>query len=213
MTPIKIIIADDQLFIDGIRSILADDSGVEIVGEALNGRQVLQVLNNQKVGVILMDINMPVMDGVAATKEVLARFPDIKVLMLTMYNAENYISTMLEAGASGYLKDANQEELLTAIRTVHRGEQYFSQAVSMTIMKSYQQKVRGAGNDSPVKLTKREMEVLKLISKELSTNEIAEQLFISQSTVITHRKNMIKKLGLRNTAGLVRYAIENGLVG
>lgn len=211
---IKIIIADDhQMFIDGIKSLLKLDKKMTIVGEANNGQEVLEILLKTKTDIILMDVNMLVMDGIEATKQVRQKYPDVKILMLTMFNTRDYIEKVLRAGAHGYiLKNTGKEELHEAIETVMRGESYFSKEVTERIMEGLQKKKVAENNPMMVELTEREKDVLKLIAEELTTQEIADKLFISHHTVETHRKNLISKLNVRNTAGLVKYAVHQGLV-
>lgn len=211
---IKIIIADDhQLFIDGIKSIIKSIKNLEISAEVKNGKQLLDCLSKHLCDVILMDINMPDMDGIEATKEVKKLYPNIKIIMLTMYSSRDYIEKLLRVGADGYiLKNTGKEELQKAIETVHQGESYFSAEVTERIMEGLQKKKSTERNSFTVELTEREIDVLKLIVQELTTSEIAEKLFISTHTVETHRKNLISKLNVRNIAGLVKYAMQNGLV-
>lgn len=205
---INLLIADDhQVVIDGLRSLLSLEADFNVVGEALNGKMVLEALKDQKVDVVLLDINMPVMDGIETAKLMREHYPDVKILILTMYNKPEFIRNILDAGASGYvLKNAGKEELIDAIRKVVRGEGYFSLSVTKTMMESFK-----SGSDSnKVELTKRERGVLTLIAEGDKSSEIAEKLFLSTNTVNTHRKNLLSKLNIKNTAGLVRYAIKNG---
>lgn len=211
---IKIIIADDhQLFIDGIKSLVKSMKNMEIIAEVANGKLLLEALENNKCDIILMDINMPEMDGVEATKQVKTKYPSIKILMLTMFSNREYIEKLLRAGADGYLlKNTGKAELQEAIETIINGESYFSKEVTERIMEGLQKKKNAEKNTYIVELTEREIEVLKLIVQEFTTAEIAEKLFISTHTVETHRKNLISKLNVRNIAGLVKYAMQNGLV-
>lgn len=211
---IKIIIADDhQLFIDGIKSILKSIKTMEIIGEVNNGKLLLELLEQQQCDVILMDINMPEMNGIDATKLIKSKFPGIRILMLTMYSSRDYIEKLLRVGADGYiLKNTGKEELQEAIETVYKGESFFSKEVTERIMEGLQKKKIAEKNSYVVELTEREIDVLKLIVQEFTTIEIAEKLFISTHTVETHRKNLISKLNVRNIAGLVKYAMQNGLV-
>jgi two-component system nitrate/nitrite response regulator NarL len=211
---IRIMIADDhQMFIDGIKSLLATQKQVKVVAEAHNGHEVLELLEKDQPDLILMDVNMLGMDGIEATRQVRKQYPAIKVLMLTMFNTRDYIEKVLKAGADGYiLKNTGKEELSTAIEKVMKGESYFSREVTERIMEGLQKKKTAENDPMMVELTEREKEVLKLIVKELTTQEIADQLFISFNTVETHRKNLISKLQVRNIAGLVKYAIQQGLV-
>ncbi|MCC6685030.1 MAG: response regulator transcription factor [Bacteroidia bacterium] len=210
---IKIAIADDhQMFIDGIKSLLKGNKNMLVSVEANNGVQLLSLLKEQQTEVILMDVNMPVMDGIETTKQVKKKFPEIKVIMLTMFGTRDYIEKLLRAGANGYiLKNTGKEELTTAIEKVMQGESYFSKEVTERIMEGLQGK-KTETNPMMVELTEREKDVLRLIAQELTSHEIAEKLFISFHTVETHRKNLISKLQVKNIAGLVKYAVQNGLL-
>lgn len=209
---IDIAIADDhQMFIDGLKMLLTEDEGISILHTAIDGGQLLEQLKDQPVSVVLMDINMPGIGGLEATKVICKQYPATKVIALTMYNTKEFIKNLLNAGVKGYiLKNADKSELLKAIRTVAGGETYYSQAITETIMRSMT-KARPSAYDMPPDLSKREIDVLKLIVQEYTTQEIADKLFISHNTVESHRKNLISKLNVRNSAGLVKYAIENGL--
>jgi DNA-binding NarL/FixJ family response regulator len=212
---IKLIIADDhQMFIDGIKSLLSSEPDILIAGEALTGNQVLQHLEKNTVDIILMDINMPELDGMSCTRIITDRYPSVKVIMLSMHNTEDYITGVLEAGAKGYIiKNTGKTELIKAIHEVNSGKTYYSDEVTNTIMLSLTQKKTPAPAPLPaVALSKRETEVIKLIVHELTTQEIADKLFISQHTVETHRKNLLSKLNVRNTAGLVKYAYQHGIL-
>lgn len=219
-TPISVLLVDDhQIIRDGLRALLMDVSEVQIMGEAENGRQALDFLAKQPVDVVIMDVNMPEMNGVDATTQIMTQFPDTPVLCLSMHDEIEYISKMLQAGASGYiLKNSGKEELLMAISKVHNGEKYFSSEVSYAMMMTYigglnnptQQKL--STNKYSVQLTKREIEIIRLIASEMTNQEIADKLNISLRTVDTHRRNLLQKLGVKNTAGLVRYAIQNNLI-
>lgn len=210
---IRIIIADDhQMFIDGLKALLKTQKQFAITGEALNGKQLLQVLNTQDADIILMDVNMPEMDGAEATRQIKQQYPQTKVIMLTMFNTRDYIEKLLKAGADGYiLKNTGKEELILAIETVYRGESFFSREVTDKIMEGLQKKKSAETDPLLTELTEREKDVLKLIVQELTTNEISEKLHISTHTVETHRKNLISKLQVKNIAGLVKYAIQYGL--
>jgi two-component system, NarL family, nitrate/nitrite response regulator NarL len=214
MKTIKIMIADDhQMFIDGIKALLLTNKGYLIVGEAKNGKQVLDVLGNIETDIILMDVNMPVLDGIETTKQVIKKYPKVKVLMLTMFNTRDYIEKVLKAGAHGYiLKNTGKEELQEAISKLMEGESYFSKEVTEKIMQGLQRIKETQNDPMNIELTEREKDVLKWIVEELTTLEIAEKLFISHHTVETHRKNLVSKLNVKNTAGLVKYAIKNGIV-
>ncbi|HLP33957.1 MAG TPA: response regulator transcription factor [Bacteroidia bacterium] len=211
---IKIAIADDhQMFIDGLQSLLKGNKNMSVSCVANNGEALLQALEKSSVDVILMDVNMPVMDGIEATKQVKQKHPDTRVIMLTMFSSKDYIEKLLRAGANGYiLKNTGKEELTTAIERVMQGESYFSKEVTERIMEGLQGK-KAENNPHMVELTEREKDVLRLIAQELTSHEIADKLFISFHTVETHRKNLISKLQVKNIAGLVKYAVQNGLAG
>lgn len=213
---INLIIADDhQMFLDGLTMLLSTNAEFHIVGEARNGQEVLDLLHdNPNVDVVLMDVNMPIMDGIQATKQIKEHYPYAKVLMLTMFGSRDYIEKLLKAGALGYvLKNTGKEELFAAIESVSKGQSFFSKEVTERIMEGLQGRKVLEHDPMLVELTEREKEVLKLIVEERTTQEIAESLFISHHTVETHRKNLISKLQVRNIAGLVKYALQHGLVG
>ena len=204
----RILIADDhQVIIDGLKLLLSHEENFEIVGEAIDGNQVMTLLTKVQVDVILLDINMPNLDGIEATKMIRAKYPHVKILVLTMYNRSEFIKNLIEAGASGYvLKNIGRADLIDAIKKVSRGEDYFSAEVTKTIMSS----LKAGGGKGTGLLTDREKDVLRLVADGCTTVEIAEKLFIATNTVDTHRKNLLSKLQQKNTAELVRYAVENG---
>jgi DNA-binding NarL/FixJ family response regulator len=210
---ISVMIADDhQMFIDGVKALLSSEDEIRVIGEALSGIELMALLESKTPDVVLMDVNMPQMDGLEATSRIHLKYPDVKILMLTMYNNEDFIFGLMNAGASGYiLKNTGRTELTEAIRAVHSGKTFYSKEVSETILqnitkKPAQQKMEAA------QLTEREKDVLRLIAQELTTLEIAERLFISPNTVETHRKNLMSKLHAKNIAGLVRFALQTGLI-
>jgi len=211
---IKLLIADDhKVFRDGINSIIDDVEDIQVVGQAADGREVLSQLEEVQPHVILMDISMNEAGGIETTLLVRKQYPNIKILALSMHEESNYIIKMLEAGASGYLlKDAGSSEMIKAIRAVASGATYYSQEVSAALVQQMTQDKKQKESRSGIPLTKRELEVLELIAGEYTNPEIAEKLFISIRTVDTHRRNLIEKLAVKNTAGLVRYAIRKGLV-
>jgi len=204
---INIIIADDHSIIrDGLRAMLEKDSFCRIVGEAANGNELLDLLQKTSCDVVCTDISMPQMDGVEATKQILKKFPKTKVICLSMHEEVGFIKQMMEAGAVGYVfKDSPKEELKLAIETVHGGKKYFNQKLFDILLN-----VESSGKATSV-LSSREKEILKLIAEEYTNPEIAEKLFLSVRTVDTHRQNLIQKLDVKNTAGLVRYAIKSGI--
>ncbi|WP_333820480.1 response regulator transcription factor [Ohtaekwangia sp.] len=216
MEKIRVVIADDHKIIRvGLNAILQLESDVEVVAEAENGTEVMDILKGKIVDVILMDIDMGNPNGIDTTYKIKTDFPDVKVLALTQHEERDYIVKMLEAGASGYLlKNCGRDELLAAIHAVVNGDSYFSQSVSATLLKAITDLKGGLkpASKANTPLSDREIEVLRLIVEEYSNAEIAEKLFISVRTVDTHRRNLLEKLQAKNTAGLVKYAIEKGLV-
>jgi DNA-binding NarL/FixJ family response regulator len=210
---INILIADDhQLLIDGIKANLADIEDFDFVAEANNGYQVLEKLDEGiAVDVILMDINMPKLDGLGCTKQVCKKYPHIKVIGLSQYDEKRFVKWMVKNGAYGYLlKDADKDTLVKAIRTVHAGEKYFCDRLSMRLV-NQELRMEDTSDLFP-KLTARELEILNLICQEFSSQEIAAKLFISFHTVESHRANLMHKAGAKNTAGLVRWAVQNDFV-
>ncbi len=215
MPNIKMLLVDDHEIVrDGLKTLIESQHGMDIVGEAENGEQALEICQNQDVDLIVMDVNMPEMDGIQATKVIKEKFPDIKILALTMSDNDVHIRKMIESGVSGYiLKNAGRDELRKAIEALMNDQHYFSDTATQSVMMEL---VRNKGKSSMsgmVQITDREMEVLELILKEHTNQEIAEKLFISVRTVDAHRRNLLQKTGARNTAGLVRYALENNLFG
>lgn len=227
MENIKILIAEDhQIVIDGIKALLEDVEGITVVGEAMDGRECIEKLEQLQVkrqqdtdksgvDIILMDIDMPVMNGYHATRLIQNKYPRVKVLALTMYNERSLITKMLKAGACGYiLKNIDKEELLEAIKTVNNGETYYSSEIPLTLSRPASEDILAKKQEDILisQLTQRELEVLKLIAQGLSNNQIGEKLFISHRTVDTHRTNLMQKLNVHNIAGLIKVAIQNGLV-
>ncbi|NOU17739.1 MAG: response regulator transcription factor [Bacteroidales bacterium] len=208
---INVIIADDhQIVLDGLKSLLEREKDICPVGEALNGFELLALLENKQVDVAVIDIDMPRMNGIETTKEIKKRYPEVRVLILSMYNDNEYIRQLIEIGASGYiLKNKGKEELVNAIRKIAAGGDYLGDAIIKTLMDEMK-KPKKSLNDNKIPLTKREIEVLKLIAQGCTTPQIADKLCIAHSTVETHRRNLIDKLGVANSKELIRYAIENG---
>lgn len=212
---IKLLIADDhQLVIDGIKLMLAEQDDIECVAEAKNGEEVIQILKNTAIDVLVLDIEMPLLNGIETCKIVKKIYPHVKILALSMLKEASMIKMMLEHGASGYLlKNAGQDEILEAIRKVNNNQEYYSFDVLQTIMRSLTKKEEEKENKPFIpSLTRREKQVLQLIVDEYTTSEIAEKLFIGFGTVETHRRNLLMKLEARNTAGLVRMALQYKLL-
>ncbi|WP_221420326.1 response regulator transcription factor [Fulvivirga sp. M361] len=211
---IKIAIVDDHKIVrDGIKLYLNNDDEYEVCGEAQNGYEAINVLNQQEVALALIDINMDGMDGVETTRRLIQDHPQLKVIALTMHNDYQHIKAMMDAGASGYLlKNCDEFEMKNAIRAVMNDDIYYSKEVAQTVMNNLAKKrarARSEGLATP--LTPREKEVYKLILKEYSNQEIADKLFISVRTVEVHKRNLLEKTGAKNTTGLVLYAIKNEL--
>lgn len=210
MRPIRLLIVDDHLLVrDGIAALLQEDPSIAVVGFANNGQQALEKVSQFNPDVVLMDIAMPVMDGLQATQKIMAQHPETKVLILSMHDEPEYVRNIMRAGASGYvLKDVSAEELLRAIITVSQCGSYFSAGASRHLFTE-------AGLETPSiqdSLTAREVDVLKLIANGLCNKEIARTLEISSRTVESHRQNLRKKLGIQSSAGLTHYALENQLI-
>ncbi len=214
MANIKIALADDHKIVrDGIKMMLDTQPGIDVVAEASNGEEVLEKIEDEFIDLVIMDINMPEMDGIEATKLIKEKYPDIKILALTMSNDDLHVRQMIQAGASGYImKSAGRSELKEAIHAIMDGKHYFSDEATHSIMMDL---VKGKGRStSPdaVHITDRELEILELIVQEYTNQEIAEKLYISSRTVDAHRRNLLQKTGARNTAGLVKYAFQHNLI-
>ena len=207
---IRLIITDDHPVIrDGVKTILTNDTDIELVACAGSGDELLEQLESIKADVILMDINMPGMNGIEATKLVKKKYPNIKVLSFSQYDEKRFVKQLLKNGASGYLlKNSAAGELIQAVKMVHSGGMY----LSADLPNVFGEKSKPRSNYLFPELSSRERDVLVEICKEKNTNEIAEILFISPNTVETHRSNLLLKVGVKNTAGLVKWAIENEIV-
>lgn len=203
----KIFIVDDHnLFRNGLKFIMEDMDDVEVVAEASNGQEFLSLLDVVKPDLVLMDISMPVLNGVEATRISLERNPDLNILVLTMFGEDAYYNTMIELGVKGFLlKDAENQELKDGIRTILKGGTYFSQELLLNLIKH-------RSDNNSVVLTRREQEVLALICKGYSNSQISDELHISQRTVERHRSNLLLKTESNNSISLVVYAIKNNLV-
>ncbi len=216
MGKIKVIITDDhKMFREGIKNILNDRDDIEVIAEVGSGEELMEKISKNTAHVILMDIHMPGINGIETTKIIKKKYPNIAILPLSTSDDDSYIIQMVNAGAKGYvLKSTGIEELVTAIKTLAKGDSYFCKEASNTILaqlnKPKNEKSHKTKNDTP--LSDREIEVLKLIAEGLTNKEIGERLFISVRTVDTHRRNLHQKLNIKNTAGLMNYAIKNKLL-
>ncbi len=206
---ITLFLADDQkMFINGLQSILSEEENIKIEGVAQNGVELMNLLEKQEPDVVLLDINMPEMDGIETCKALKKKYQNIKILILSTYSNKSFVSNMVSLGADGYLlKNTGKEELILAIESVYGGEPYYSKEIKELL------DVNSKFSENEISfLSKREIEVLTLIGSGNTNAEIAELLFLSPYTVETHRKNMMHKLQLKNTAELVKYAVDRGLV-
>ena len=210
---IKIVIVDDhQMFLEGVRSLLQEETSVEVVDVALNGQELVGKIGSLEVDIVVTDISMPEMDGIELCKYLKKSFPGIKTLILSTHHDAPTIMKCTLTEVDGYLlKNAEKQELLKALSSIMEGNKYYGQEVKNECMNNAFSAIspsKEKENLSP--LSRREKEVLIHISMEYTTQEIAEKLFISQNTVSTHRKNLMSKLNAKNTAGLVKYAIQHG---
>ncbi|MBW4888071.1 response regulator transcription factor [Mucilaginibacter sp. HMF5004] len=215
MSKIKVAIADDSvIFREGLKVSLLADETFELILEAGNGEELLAGIEKAMPDVILMDLKMPVMDGMEATKAVKKRYSNIKVLAVTMYDDENFIIHLMENGANGYLlKNADPAEIRKAIYAAAENGYYFNDLVSKTLLKKVivKQNIKPSFNKK-VEFTDRELEVLKLICNEKTSTEIGEAIFLSPRSVEGIRQHLLDKIGVRNTAGIVMFAVRNGLI-
>ena len=211
MKKYRLLIVDDhKMFRSGLRFILSDIPEIEIIGEAANGLELLEILKDNVVDIILMDINMPKMNGIEATSEALKIDPKLKIIVLSMHGEEAYYDQMIAAGVKGFLlKNSDVDELKLALHAIINGGTYFSQELLVSILDK--KKSKALQNDL-VKFTQREMQVLKLICEGFSNVDIAKKLFISQRTVDRHRANLLSKTSCHNSISLVMYAIKNKII-
>ncbi len=213
MKTYKLIIADDhKMFLDGLLSILEHKEDYEIILTANNGKNVakyLDINSDEDINLVITDVNMPELNGVELNKHIKAKHPHVKTLVVSMLHDALTVQTLTKDNVDGYVpKNAEKEELLTAIETILKGEKYFSQSIKDVYLKGM------FSNEQTLmeSISKREKEVLKLIAEEFTTQEIADQLFLSKHTIESYRKNLISKLEVRNLAGLTKYAIKLGLL-
>lgn len=206
---IRILIADDhQVLLDGLLMMLEETDHIEVVATASNGEEVLSKMENHSIDVLLMDIQMPVLDGYAAAKIISEKYPDVKMLILSMHSERVYIERMYSVGISGYLlKNAGKDEIIEAIEKVASGGQFFTSDVASAMLTKKDDSLTSI---TLSELTRREKEILGLIATGMTNPEIADKLFLSVDTIKTHRKNMMRKLDVNNVAGLVKYALNRG---
>jgi len=215
MAKIRVLLADDHAIVrEGVKMILIKEPDIEVVGEASDGQEALDLVDRLKPGVVVMDISMPGMSGIEATQHVKERFPGVNVLALTMHEDESYVFKLLRAGASGYvLKRAAAQDLVQAVRAAAKGEAFLYPSVARKVVEDYLKRVEtGEDRERYDGLTEREKEILTVIAQGLSNQQIAQKLYISIKTVQTHRAHILEKLGLHDRTELVRYAIRKGLI-
>jgi DNA-binding NarL/FixJ family response regulator len=209
----RIILVDDHnLFREGLKSLLKDDPRISIVGEASNGREAVKLCTEEKPDLVIIDIAMPELNGIEATRQIIAKTPATKVIALSMHSSRRFILDMLKAGASGYLlKDCAMEELDMAITAVRDNKMFLSPSIAGTVVKGM---VNGEEihADEVNKLTPRENEVLQLLTEGKSSRETADRLAVSVKTIQTHRRNIMDKLGLHHITDLTKYAIQQGII-
>jgi DNA-binding NarL/FixJ family response regulator len=214
MKKISIIICDDhQILVQGLKSLLKDHEEIEVIATANNGEELLQILKTKTPEIILLDIEMPLMDGLETLKHIKKINPFIKVLFLTIHSDKSTIQKIMNHGAQGYiLKSAGKNELLEAIRKAKNGQIYMSDKATQILIEKEKLEALSENSENKIeKLTQREIEILKLITEGYSNTEIGSMLYISPRTVDTHRTNIMKKLNVKNIAGLIKYAIQNGI--
>jgi DNA-binding NarL/FixJ family response regulator len=214
MSPIRIAIADDsKIYREGFKLCLSSDKNLQVISETGNGEELIKTIEKDLPDIIIMDLNMPVMDGLEATKIIRKKYEHVKVLVVTMYDSEKFIIYLLENGANGYLlKNAEPTEIIKAIYTVYENGYYFNDLVNKVLLKNLVTKnnLKLSFNKN-IKLTEREQEVLKMICEEKTIEEIGQAFLLSERSVEGIREKLIEKVGVRNTAGLVMFAVKNGL--
>jgi DNA-binding NarL/FixJ family response regulator len=213
---IRVFLVDDHAIMrDGLRSVLTAEPRLQVVGEAANGQELLAQLPAVPTDVVLMDLNMPVLDGLATTQELQKHYPRLRILILSMMTHEHTIGELLAAGAHGYvLKNADKNEIIMAIISVAAGKRFLCSDMGLTVLEkllAIEGKAPVTSSQDAIRLTHREREILQLVSTGLTNQEIADKLFTSKRTVETHRQSLLEKTGVKNTPALIKYAMEHGL--
>jgi DNA-binding NarL/FixJ family response regulator len=211
--PARVILVEDHVVVrQGLRALLADEPDIEIVGEASNGREALQRVQELQPDLALMDISMPSLNGIEATRQIRQQYPEVRIVILSMHTNEEFVFQVLQAGASGYvLKHSDSSEILMAIRAALAGGSFLSPQISRAVIDDYVRRGEDPGRGSKLdQITPREREVLQLLAEGLSNQAIARQLSISVKTVESHRSSIMSKLGLSNKTELVRFALRQG---
>ena len=217
MSKIRIFLVDDhQLVRDGIKALLMSAENLVILGEAASGKECFEKIAGLPPDILILDISLPDTTGIEITKRISAEYPEIRVLILSMYTNEDFIFNAVKAGARGYLpKNTSREELLSAIETIYAGEEFFSDSISKIMLKSYLRNAKEEENQpqrGPIPLSTREIEILKLFAEGFINKEISDKLDISIRTVETHKNHIMKKLELKSTVELIKFAIRNKIV-
>lgn len=211
MTTRILIVEDQPIYIDGLVGVIEQDPAIEVAGTAAHGQEALDFLENEAVDIVMLDMNMPVLNGLETLPILQEKYPQIEVIMLTVYDNISLILKFVDLSVAGYLlKDAKGREIREAIHTVAKGGIYYGHEVMKKITKAMRDRLHAKPGQS--KISQRERQILLLVVKEYTAQEIADKLFISKETVDTHRKNIREKLGVRNTAGMVREALRQGLI-
>ena len=215
-TTIVILVDDHQIVREGIYYMLKDEPSLELVGQAANGEELIRILSTTPADVVLMDLHMPEMDGFETAQHLKTYFPAVRILVLSMMNSEKLVARLLDEGILGYvLKTIGKDELVYAIRKVAAGQRYIATDITMHLLKRASPKAFRTEiepGELPVDLSKREVEVLELISEGFNNHEIADKLCVSKRTIDSHRQNLIEKTRAKNTASLIRYAIGKGII-
>jgi DNA-binding NarL/FixJ family response regulator len=215
MKQIKVLLADDHTIVrQGLRALLQAEPDIAVVGEAANGRQALDCARELRPDVVIMDIAMPSLNGLEATRQMKKTSPNSRVIILSSYASEEYVEQLVEAGASGYLlKQTAAQELVSAIKEARKGNAFFSPAISKMLLDQYQSSIEHSPlTRSPTRLSSRELEVLQLVAEGMANKGIAAALHVSVKTVEKHRQQLMNKLGIHDIAGLTRYAITKGVI-
>jgi two-component system response regulator DegU len=214
MNKIRLAIADDQLlFRRGLLSLLKDYEELEVIIEACNGKDLLEQLKGKSVDLVITDLEMPIMDGIEATENIKKKYPDTKILALTMHNEDSFVVHLIEKGVNGFLlKDYDIELIVDAIHSVMETGYYLNDRVSKAMVKALVRAKQIIPTFNNAQLTKRELELIELLSKEFTTKEIADKLFVSKRTVEGHRERAMQKVGAKNVVGLIMYAVKHNLI-
>jgi two-component system response regulator NreC len=215
MKKIRVFIADDHAILrEGLKALLALSENIEVVGDASSGKEALEMIAKLTPDVVIMDIAMPIMDGIETTRRITKSYPGVKVIILSQHDNKEYILSAIKAGASGYiLKKAVSADIITGVEAVNSEGYYFHPMVAKTVIEDYLKNLKGKQQeDDYERLSEREKEVLKLIADGFTSNDIAQMLFISVKTVLGHRTNIMEKLNIHNRTELVKYAIRKGII-